>query len=206
MLSFVSTGRIGLAVFAAIALQACQTPPPPAPPPAPAPVAVYTGPTLPIEQSDRGVQIFLPSAALFETGKSDLNVAESEAYLRRVTQLLNTKTVNKIQLEGHTDTVGSAASNQTLSEARAKSVREALVKLGIAPERISTAGYAFNRPVASNATEEGRKLNRRVELLIVDEKVENITRGEPANAFESAWANLKKMIDQGLVKPVEAKP
>ena len=167
---------------------------------------MYTGPTLPIEQSDRGVQIFLPSAALFETGKSDLNVAESEAYLRRVTQLLNTKTVNKIQLEGHTDTVGSAASNQTLSEARAKSVREALVKLGIAPERISTAGYAFNRPVASNATEEGRKLNRRVELLIVDEKVENITRGEPANAFESAWANLKKMIDQGLVKPVEAKP
>ena len=206
MLPFVSTGRIGLAVFAAVALQACQTPPPPAPPPAPAPVAVYTGPTLPIEQSDRGVQIFLPSAALFETGKSDLNVAESEAYLRRVTQLLNTKTVNKIQLEGHTDTVGSAASNQTLSEARAKSVREALVKLGIAPERISTAGYAFNRPVASNATEEGRKLNRRVELLIVDEKVENITRGEPANAFESAWANLKKMIDQGLVKPVEAKP
>ena len=206
MLPFVSTGRIGLAVFAAVALQACQTPPPPAPSPAPAPVAVYTGPTLPIEQSDRGVQIFLPSAALFETGKSDLNVTKSEAYLRRVTQLLNTKTVNKIQLEGHTDTVGSAASNQTLSEARAKSVREALVKLGIAPERISTAGYAFNRPVASNATEEGRKLNRRVELLIVDEKVENITRGEPANAFESAWANLKKMIDQGLVKPVEAKP
>ena len=206
MLPFVSTGRIGLAVFAAVALQACQTPPPPAPSPAPAPVAVYTGPTLPIEQSDRGVQIFLPSAALFETGKSDLNVTKSEAYLRRVTQLLNTKTVNKIQLEGHTDTVGSATTNQALSEARAKSVREALVKLGIAPERISTAGYAFNRPVASNATEEGRKLNRRVELLIVDEKVENITRGEPANAFESAWANLKKMIDQGLVKPVEAKP
>lgn len=206
MRSISSASRIGLTLFSAIALQACQTPPPPAPPPAPAPFAVYTGPTLPIEQSDRGVQIFLPSAALFETGKSDLNVAESEAYLRRVTQLLNTKTVNKIQLEGHTDTVGSAASNQTLSEARAKSVREALVKLGIAPERISTAGYAFNRPVASNATEEGRKLNRRVELLIVDEKVENITRGEPANAFESAWANLKKMIDQGLVKPVEAKP
>ena len=206
MRSISSASRIGLTLFSAIALQACQTPPPPAPPPAPAPVAVYTGPTLPIEQSDRGVQIFLPSAALFETGKSDLNVAESEAYLRRVTQLLNTKTVNKIQLEGHTDTVGSAASNQTLSEARAKSVREALVKLGIAPERISTAGYAFNRPVASNATEEGRKLNRRVELLIVDEKVENITRGEPANAFESAWANLKKMIDQGLVNPVEAKP
>ena len=206
MRSISSASRIGLTLFSAIALQACQTPPPPAPSPAPAPVAVYTGPTLPIEQSDRGVQIFLPSAALFETGKSDLNVAESEAYLRRVTQLLNTKTVNKIQLEGHTDTVGSAATNQTLSEARAKSVREALVKLGIAPERISTAGYAFNRPVASNATEEGRKLNRRVELLIVDEKVENITRGEPANAFESAWANLKKMIDQGLVKPVEAKP
>ncbi len=52
------------------------------------------------------------------------------------------------------------------------------------------------------ATEDGRKLNRRVEVLILDEKVENITAGEAPNAFESAWDKLKSMINQGLVKPV----
>lgn len=197
---FTSPLRVGLALLTALTLQACQTPPPPPPPPA------YSGPTLPIEQSERGVQIFLPSAALFETGKSELNTTESEAYLRRVAGLLNSKTQRDILLEGHTDNVGSAATNQALSQARAQSVREALIQRGLAPTRITTAGYSFNRPVASNATEEGRRLNRRVELLIIDEKVENITRGEPANAFESAWAKLRKMIEQGLVQPVEVKP
>jgi outer membrane protein OmpA-like peptidoglycan-associated protein len=168
-------------------------------------VPVYSGPTLPIEQSDRGVQIFLPSAALFDVGKADLKASESTAYINRIASLLNTKTVNAVQLEGHTDNVGQMAVNQTLSEARARAVREALVKQGVAPERLSTVGYAFNRPVASNATEEGRRLNRRVELLIVDEKVENITKGEAPGAFESAWERLKTLIDQGLVKPVAAK-
>jgi flagellar motor protein MotB len=119
--------------------------------------------------------------------------------------LLKTKTQKNVQLEGHTDNVGSAAANQTLSEARAKSVREALVKAGVQADRVQTVGYSFNRPMASNATEEGRKLNRRVELIILDEKVETITQGEAPNAFESAWAKLKSMIDQGLVKAVAAR-
>jgi outer membrane protein OmpA-like peptidoglycan-associated protein len=190
-----------LAGCVAFTLLGCQTPPPPPPATAPA----YSGPTLPIEQSERGVQIFLPSAALFEVGKSTLNVTESEAYIHRVAQLLTTKTDKKIMLEGHTDSVGALASNQTLSEARARSLQMALVAKGVPEARMSTVGYAFNRPVASNATEDGRKLNRRVELLILDEKVENITRGEAPNAFESAWDKLKKMIEQGLVKPVESK-
>lgn len=197
--------RLGLASVTALVLLGCQTPPPPAPLPPPVVVPTYSGPTLPIEQSERGVQIFLPSAALFETGKADLNPTESAAYLNRVAQLLNSKTVNNIQLEGHTDNVGSGTSNQTLSEARSRTVRDALVKLGVAPARLSTAGYAFNRPVASNSTEEGRKLNRRVEILILDEKIENITKGEAPNAFESAWSKLKSMIEQGLIKPLESK-
>ena len=56
--------------------------------------------------------------------------------------------------------------------------------------------------MASNATDEGKKVNRRVELLIVDEKVENITRGEPAGSFESAFDKLKKMVEDGLIKPM----
>ena len=190
--------------FAALALtgallSACQQAPVvPATP-------VYTGPTLPIAQSERGVQIFLPSSALFESGKSSLNVTESSAYLQRVAVLINTKTDKNVILEGHTDNLGNEALNQELSEARARSVREALIAQGIDAKRLSTAGYSFNRPVASNADDEGRKLNRRVEVVILEEKVENITRGEAPNAFENAWDRLKAMMDKGLIQPVMGK-
>lgn len=190
-----------LALTSALWLSACQTPP--APTPASAPVT-YSGPTLPIAQSERGVQLFLPSAALFEVGKSSLNPTDSGPYMERLAQILLTKTDHDILLEGHTDNTGSAAMNQSLSEARAQTVREALEARGVAAGRMKTVGYAFNRPVASNATEEGRRLNRRVEVLILDEKVETITHGEPANAFESAWEKLRSLIDQGLVRPADA--
>lgn len=149
-------------------------------PPAPAstvaaPVADYRGPILPIEQSER------------------------------IAHLLKTKTTKKVSIEGHTDNAGALAPNQALSLARANSLVKALTELGVPAERLAAVGYAFNRPVASNATPDGRQLNRRVEILILDEKVETITQGESANAFESAWDKLKKMIEQGLVKPVESK-
>jgi outer membrane protein OmpA-like peptidoglycan-associated protein len=180
-------------------LTACQTPPPA--PKAPAP---YSGPVLPIEQSERGVQIFLPSAVLFEVGKAEFKPGESASYLDRVATLLTTKTGNKVEVEGHTDSTGSASANQKLSDLRAESTLKALLERGVPADRLSSVGYSFNRPVASNATDDGKKLNRRVELVILDEKVENITRGEPEGAFVSAWANLKRMVEQGLVKVADA--
>jgi outer membrane protein OmpA-like peptidoglycan-associated protein len=184
-------------------LTACQAPVV-APVPILAPPA-YTGPTLPIAQSDRGVLIFLPSTALFESGKSTLNVQESDAYMQRVAQLISTKTEKNVVLEGHTDNIGSEALNLALSESRALSVRDALIARGVDAKRLTTQGYSLNRPVASNATDEGRKLNRRVEVVILEEKVENITKGEAPNAFESAWERLKNMMDSGLVKAVGSK-
>lgn len=154
--------------------------------------------------ADRGVQIFLPSAALFETGKSTLNATDSAAYMQRVAQLINTKTNKNAVLEGHTDNVGKDGMNQELSEARARSVREALLAQGVDAKRLSTIGFSFMRPVASNVTEDGRKLNRRVEVVILDEKVENITRGEAPNAFENAWDRLKALMDKGLIQPALA--
>lgn len=71
--------------------------------------------------------------------------------------------------------------------------------------RLASVALGLAACQTPNATPEGRQLNRRVEILILDEKVEAITQGEPANAFESAWDTLKKMIAQGLVKPVESK-
>jgi outer membrane protein OmpA-like peptidoglycan-associated protein len=192
------SSRLLAPVLVAAVLAACQTPPPPPPPPAP-----YSGPVLPIQQAERGVEIFLPSAALFESGKSTLNVAQAGPYMDRVAQLVTTKSDKAIALEGHADNVGSAELNQKLSDERAAEIGKALVARGVPATRIRTAGFASRRPVASNTTEEGRRLNRRVEVVLLDEKVENITKGEPAGAFASAWDQLKALIDQGLVKPVE---
>lgn len=182
-----------------VMLAGCQTPPPAVAAPA------YSGPVLPIEQSERGVQIFLPSSVLFELGKADLNLAAAGPYVDRVATLLKTKTTKQVSVEGHADNQGSDASNQALSEARAKSLMAAIADRGVPAARLAVVGYSYKRPIASNATEEGRKLNRRVELVVLDEKVENITRGEPANAFSSAWDNLKALIDKGVVQAVEKK-
>ncbi len=195
------TARLSLVCVAvSLGLAACQTPPPP-PPPAPAPVA-YTGPVLPIEQSERGVQIFLPSSVLFEVGKATLASGAAKPYLDRVAHLLTTKTDKAVVLEGHADSTGTDAINATLSLQRAQTVSQALVERGVSAQRLQAAGFSSRRPVASNSTEPGRRLNRRVEVIVIDEQVDNITRGEPANAFASAWAQLKAMIDQGQALPV----
>ena len=188
--------RLAVPLLALAGLSACQTPP------TPAPVAPYTGPVLPIQQAERGVEIFLPSAALFDTGKSTLNATESGPYLDRIAHLVTTKSDKAIALEGHADNTGSAELNQRLSDERAAEVGRALEARGVPAARLRTAGFAARRPVASNSTEEGRRLNRRVEVVLLDEKVETLTRGEPAGAFVSAWEQLKSLIDQGLVRPV----
>jgi OOP family OmpA-OmpF porin len=72
-----------------------------------------------------------------------------------------------ILVEGHTDNVGSNRINDALSKRRAESVKRYLVKKGISPRRIKTVGYGERRPIASNATEWGRRLNRRTEIVIV---------------------------------------
>lgn len=177
-------------------LTACSTPPPPP--------ARYTGPSLAIEQSERGVQIFLPSTVLFDVGKADFKQAEAAPYLDRLAQLLTTKTKNRVAVEGHTDNSGNAAVNQKLSEQRAEVVLAALTQRGVPAERLVSAGFSFNRPMASNATEPGKAVNRRVELIILDEKVANITQGEPAGSFESAFDKLKQMVESGLIKPMTA--
>jgi outer membrane protein OmpA-like peptidoglycan-associated protein len=194
-----SLHRFVAPLLAAAWLAACQTPPPER---APAPAA-YSGPVLAIQQAERGVEILLPSSALFEVGKSTLNTQEVGPYLDRLAYLIKAKSNKAVLLEGHADNVGDPVLNQKLSEERAAEIRKGLAARGVPEQRIQTAGFAARRPVASNTTAEGRQLNRRVEVVLLDEKVENITRGEPTGAFASAWDQLKRLIDQGVVKPVE---
>jgi outer membrane protein OmpA-like peptidoglycan-associated protein len=73
-----------------------------------------------------------------------------------------------IEVAGHTDSVGGADANYSLSERRAKTVRDYLVRFGVEPARLSVRGYGETQPVAGNDSEAGRAENRRVELRILN--------------------------------------
>jgi len=101
---------------------------------------------------------------LFDFGKSDI---KPQAYpvLDEALAILKKQPTPKVQVQGHTDNVGSRAYNQNLSERRAKAVMQYFIDKGVARQRLSAAGYNFSRPAASNDTRQGRALNRRVELM-----------------------------------------
>jgi outer membrane protein OmpA-like peptidoglycan-associated protein len=107
---------------------------------------------------------FIALNILFETGKSTLQ-AESLPIVDEIYALLNNNASLKVSIEGHTDNVGDAASNKTLSINRAKTVMDALIAKGIDKSRLSSAGWGQEKPVADNRTEDGRTKNRRVEIV-----------------------------------------
>ena len=99
----------------------------------------------------------------FDFDKADLKPG-SEKVLLEMVKLMKDNPGLQVEIQGHTDNVGQRAYNQQLSEQRATTVRSFLSLYGIAPERITVRGFGPHRPVADNRTEEGRALNRRVEL------------------------------------------
>lgn len=87
--------------------------------------------------------------------------------IKKVADFMKTYPQTVAVIEGHTDNVASAGYNQRLSDARAKSVKEYLIKnFGIESSRLTSVGYGLTKPVASNDTEEGRQKNRRVQAVI----------------------------------------
>lgn len=100
----------------------------------------------------------------FDTAKADIK-PESEPALKEVVKLLQANGALRVWVVGHTDNVGTAQSNVTLSNARADSVVKALVQMGIDAKRLAPHGAGPYAPVASNTTEDGRAKNRRVELV-----------------------------------------
>lgn len=103
----------------------------------------------------------------FEFNKADIK-SESFGLLEQVAKVLNGHPeLRHVRIEGHTDKVGSADYNRQLSAARALAVKTFLIELGhVEGARLSTRGFGFDKPIASNDTEEGRAQNRRVEFLI----------------------------------------
>ena len=102
----------------------------------------------------------------FDFDKATLR-PESKTELDRLTTLLSEMPSLKIEISGHTDNVGSAAYNKTLSQNRAKSVVDYLVKNGISAGRLTYKGYGFDQPIASNDNDAGRQKNRRTEFKVL---------------------------------------
>ena len=110
------------------------------------------------------------SDVLFDTGSATLKPGAREK-LARVAGILSGHPDLHIEIEGHTDNVGSDAYNQGLSERRAASVQTYLLQQRIAPSAVGTEGFGESRPVASNDSASGRQQNRRVELVVTGESI-----------------------------------
>lgn len=126
-----------------------------------------------VTQTARGAQITSDDRILFDTGKSDVK-QDGQVFIERVASILKEKTKANVAIEGYTDNVGTAALNQTLSERRAASVKQALVAKGVQASRITATGFGMNKPVGDNTTPEGRQANRRTNIIVLGESVENI--------------------------------
>lgn len=105
------------------------------------------------------------SAVLFATNEAELT-QRAKLDLADLAQVLKTYPDTEITVEGHTDSTGRREVNERLSWARAAAVVAFLASQGVAPERMTSRGYADTRPVADNTTPDGRSMNRRVEVRI----------------------------------------
>lgn len=118
-----------------------------------------------IRETERGLAIVLGNN-LFASGRDALD-GRARVELRGVATLLALYPDAAVVVEGHTDSTGGPAVNQRLSEARAESVRSALIAHGVSSERITARGYGDTRPVADNGTGAGRASNRRAEVIVL---------------------------------------
>ncbi len=123
---------------------------------------LITQKTIPIVELGRKLII---QDLLFKLGKAE--IPESAPQLEILVEFMRNRQNVTIMIEGHTDAIGSNAVNDRLSLVRANVVRDYLIKNGIDAKRIETKGYGKRRPIASNDTEFGRKLNRRTEIIII---------------------------------------
>jgi len=110
------------------------------------------------------VYVALPSGILFDTGKDALKSTAKDSLAKAAANLKNSET--NIIIQGHTDSTGSDAINQPLSERRANHVRDFLAANGVPASRMTAIGYGSSRPAVPNDTDANRALNRRVQLEI----------------------------------------
>lgn len=136
-------------------------------------IANNLGGQIKVAQDVRGAIITIADMLLFPPGRAEFNT-DGEELLLKVGEMLKQFDYN-IKVEGHTDSISISSerykSNWELSTSRASEIVRFFIEIGIPPEQLSAEGFAKYRPVASNATPEGRALNRRVEIVYERAKI-----------------------------------
>jgi len=147
-------------------------PPPPPPPPAPTPAAVTPPPPAqaPSAVVVKGDSVQIPGQIEFDTGKATFKAGGgSDAVIDQLKKFMDENPkITKLRIEGHTDNVGTADANLTLSGQRALTVKNAAIAKGVSKDRLIAVGFGQNKPVADNSTEDGRAKNRRTEFRIAE--------------------------------------
>ena len=123
----------------------------------------FTTRTTVLENNRPATVVTLSEAVLFDFGSAELR-PDAEAALVGVVEIFRQQPRAQAEVAGHTDAVGSAGFNQSLSQQRAAAVADWLVAHGVPRDRLHPVGYGATRPVAGNATDDDRRRNRRVEL------------------------------------------
>ena len=135
-----------------------------------------------VERVGEAIKLTFDSGILFGFDSFSLTPDAQESIMK-LSEILNEYPETNISIEGHTDNRGAYAYNQKLSEQRAQSVRNYLKMKGVEDNRLFTIGHSFDKPIATNETDEGRAKNRRVEVLITatDVLIEKAEKGEIEN-------------------------
>jgi outer membrane protein OmpA-like peptidoglycan-associated protein len=125
----------------------------------------------------RGLIVSMPDV-LFDFNKYSLK-PEARERLARISGIVLAYPDLKLDIEGHTDSIGTDEYNQTLSEKRADSVRGYLISSGVTPDHVAATGLGKADPVADNSTAAGRKLNRRVDMIVSGDVIGTQPQGQP---------------------------
>jgi outer membrane protein OmpA-like peptidoglycan-associated protein len=129
------------------------------------------------KDTDRGLVVSMPDV-LFDSGQYTLKPAARER-LARVAGIVTAYPELMFEVEGHTDSTGSDDYNQLLSEKRAATVRDYMVNAGVSINNVVARGFGSTRPAAENTTSAGRKLNRRVEMIVSGDVIGTHIGGHP---------------------------
>lgn len=122
-----------------------------------------------VQRQGDTIRLQAPEAITFDTESAHIK-PQFQGALNQLAYSIQQYPNTVVRVEGHTDSTGSAAYNQSLSLNRAESVTRYLAQQGVSPSRLQPVGYGFSRPIATNDTAAGRAQNRRVEILILPQQ------------------------------------
>jgi len=154
--------------------------------------------------TDRGLVVSMPDV-LFDSGQYTLKPAARER-LARISGIVLAYPDLRLEIEGHADSIGSDQFNQSLSEKRAATVRDYLVDSSVPINSVIARGYGKTRPIADNTTAAGRKLNRRVEMIVSGDVIGTAIGSNSGADAGAAVSSPKSEVPQPTLSPAAAHP